>query len=144
MHWPSLPLTASNKIDRRALQRQFRESQVRRVATDDGMPRSEMERSIASMIATISGHHLEDATVPLHLSGLNSLDLLHLRSAIAKSHGLTLELSEIWLTASIRSVAAQIEETPRATLESDRGSGTHAPVDTLPASDPQLAIWLAQ
>lgn len=144
LYWPILPMTVSSKVDRRALERQLRDAQTRQVAAADNVLRSDMERSVALMIATLGGNHLEDATVPLHLSGLNSLDLLHLRSAIVKSHGLELELSELWLTASVRSIAAQIQEMPTDTDRSDRTFDTRPPANTLPASDPQLAIYLAQ
>ncbi|TAQ85239.1 hypothetical protein B7494_g6435 [Chlorociboria aeruginascens] len=70
----------------------------------------ETEHSIASMVAKISGYRPKNPRLPLHHSGLNSLNILHLRSSMAKRYGLALDLTKFWLAGSIRSLANLVDD----------------------------------
>ncbi|KAJ4309002.1 hypothetical protein N0V84_011755 [Fusarium piperis] len=91
--WPSLPLTSSNKLNRKAVLQQLQEFESLHLTTSENAPSSETERSIASMIAEICGREVTDACLPLQHCGLNSLEILHLRSSMAALYRFTLELS---------------------------------------------------
>jgi hypothetical protein len=63
---------------------------------------------------------------------------------MAARYGFTLGLSRFWLAGSIRSLARLIEDNLASPQESSREAALTAPSDLLPASDPQLAAWMAQ
>ena len=142
--WPSLPLTTSNKLDRHAVMKKFREVERLGVVTAENTLSSETEHSIASMIAKISGYRPKDASLPLHHSGLNSLDILHLRFSMAERYGFALGLSRFWLAGSIKSLAKLVEENLASPQESNREAASTTPSDFLPASHSQFAISMAQ
>jgi amino acid adenylation domain-containing protein len=143
LFWPDLPLTPSNKLDRRAITQRFREMKISSAIGTEHMLNSETEHVIAAMVVKINGHELQDATLPLQHSGLNSLDILHLRSALAERYGFSLALTQFWLAASIRSLAKSIEEKLELPVNSKEEASV-ATGDTLLASDSQVAIWMAQ
>ena len=142
--WPKLPLTVSSKLDRRVIAQNFRNIQRLDVVAVDNTFNSETEHSIASMIMEISGHPPKNADRPLHHSGLNSLDILHLRSSMAKHYGFTLDLANFWLVGSIRSLANLVEKNVASQKKGKNGDAPIASSDMLPALNSQVAVWVAQ
>ena len=108
--WPQLPLTSSGKLDRHATLQKFRETERLYEVPSENVPDSETENAIASIIAKISGHRPKNATLGLHRCGLNSMNVLHVRSAMAERYGFALELSEFLLAGNIRSLARLVED----------------------------------
>jgi hypothetical protein len=85
--------------------RKFREAEGRSIVVVKNALFSASEYSITSMVAKMSGHWPKDSSLQLYHSGLNSLDVLHLRSSMAKHYDFALGLTDFWLTESIRSPA---------------------------------------
>ncbi|KPM37546.1 Linear gramicidin synthase subunit B [Neonectria ditissima] len=141
--WPSLPLTSSNKLNRKAILQQLREFESLHLTASKNAPVSETERSIASMITEICGREVTDVCLSLQHCGLNSLEILHLRSSMSALYRFTLELSLFWQPGTIRSLAEMIEARRQAG-ECIEQAGPLSFVDTLPASDSELTVWMAQ
>ncbi|KAG9230477.1 hypothetical protein BJ875DRAFT_546147 [Amylocarpus encephaloides] len=139
----NLPLTRSSKLDRLGVIEMFRGLQKQLLATAETQLLSETELSIGLMIAAISGRQSHDATLPLHQSGLNSLDILHLRSSIAKRYGFSLSLAKFWLAENIRSLAQLVDKNLELAHECEKGESP-ALGHVRPASDSQIAVWMAQ
>jgi amino acid adenylation domain-containing protein len=141
--WESLPTTSSGKLDRRAALHKFKELENPSITPIPDTIASDVEKVIVDMILEISGVELKDASLPFQHAGLNSLDILHLRSRLSEKYQCTLEISQFWLGASIGSLAEQIVSTELAHIASED------PADlsnggSIPASDPQFTMWMAQ
>ncbi|KAL8913401.1 MAG: hypothetical protein Q9171_001780 [Xanthocarpia ochracea] len=90
--------------------------------------------------ASIKGRHLS-----LQHCGLNSMDTLHGRSAMAERYGFVLDLSDFLLAGSVRSLAKLVKEN----MALSKGCLAEAAPsivleDYLPATDPQLAMCMVQ